>query len=62
MYIKFKRIIIETGENFTETQQEINNLIKAKKIKVMYGVFKEMKKNSIEEDLVKKKIKKLKGE
>lgn len=62
MYIKFKRIIIETGENFTETQQEINNLIKAKKIKVMYGVFKEMNENSIEEELVKRKIKKLKGE
>lgn len=62
MYIKFKRIIIETGENFTETQQEINNLIKAKKIKVMYGVFKEINENSIEEELVKRKIKKLKGE
>jgi hypothetical protein len=62
MYIKFKRIIIETGEDFKETQQEINNLIKSKKVKSMYGIYKELTPNSIEEKLTERKIKRLKGE
>lgn len=62
MYIKFKRIIIETGEDFKETQQEINDLVKSKKIKSMYGIYKELKQGSIEEKLTERKIKRLKGE
>ena len=61
MYIKFKRIIIETGEDFKETQQEINNLVKSKKVKSMYGIYKELNPNSIEEKLTERKIKRLKG-
>lgn len=61
MYIKFKRIIIEAGEDFKETQQEINSLVKSKKIKSMYGIYKELNQGSIEEKLTERKIKRLKG-